>query len=132
MDFLDRIVVLLYFLYKRNHLMPVKLRLSRVGKKHAPFYRIIAVDGRKKRDGACLEDLGTYDALNSKLVTFHEERVNYWLSVGAVPTDVVKKIHKGHKKASGTLVEPQKPTKAKAPKKATVKKETEQAKEASE
>lgn len=92
--------------------MPVRLRLSRVGKKHAPFYRIVAVDGRKKRDGAFLEDLGTYDALNSTLVTFHEERLNYWLSVGAVPTDVVKKIHKAHKKASGPAVETEKKPKA--------------------
>jgi small subunit ribosomal protein S16 len=100
--------------------MPVRLRLSRTGKKHAPFYRIVAVDGRKKRDGAFLEDLGTYDALNSKLVTLHEERVNYWLSVGAVPTDVVKKIHKAHKKATGTsAVQEEKP---KAAKKAPAKK----------
>lgn len=94
--------------------MPVKLRLSRTGKKHAPFYRIVAVDGRKKRDGAFLEDLGTYDAIESKLVTLHEERVNYWLSVGAVPTDVVKKIHKAYKKASGTSVVEEQPKAAKA------------------
>lgn len=98
--------------------MPVKLRLSRLGKKHAPFYRIVAVDGRKKRDGACLEDLGTYDALNSQLVTFHEERMNYWLSVGAVPTDVVKKIHKKHAKAAqGTQEQEPKAAKAKVAKK---------------
>lgn len=78
--------------------MAVKIRLSRIGKKHAPFYRIVAVDSRKKRDGAFLEDLGTYNPLNTKLVTFHEERVQYWLSQGAQPTDSVKKIHKLYQK----------------------------------
>jgi len=74
--------------------MSVKLRLSRIGKKKAPFYRIIAVDSRKKRDGAFLEDLGTYDVINSKLVRFDIERVDYWISQGALPTDSVKRIIK--------------------------------------
>ena len=47
--------------------MAVKIRFSRIGKKGIPFYRLIAVDSRKKRDGAFLEDLGTYDAVNEKL-----------------------------------------------------------------
>jgi small subunit ribosomal protein S16 len=76
----------------------VKIRLSRIGKKQNPFYRIVAVDSREKRDGACLENLGTYDALNSKILQFHEERVNDWLSKGAVMTDTVKKICKMYKK----------------------------------
>ncbi len=80
--------------------MAVKIRFSRTGKKHVPFYSIVAVDSRKKRDGAVLEDLGTYDPLKGKLVTFHEERINYWLSVGAVPTDVVKRVHKVFKKGA--------------------------------
>lgn len=77
--------------------MAVKIRLSRIGKKNAPFYRIVAVDSRKKRDGAFLEDLGTYDGLKSKLVTYNEPRVKHWISLGAVPTDTVKKIAKKHK-----------------------------------
>jgi small subunit ribosomal protein S16 len=48
--------------------MAVKLRLTRIGKKKAPFYRIVAIDSRKKRDGAFLENLGTYDALKGNLV----------------------------------------------------------------
>jgi len=79
--------------------MAVKIRLSRIGKKNAPFYKIVAVDSRKKRDGACLEDLGTYDALKSALVTFHEDRVKHWIALGAVPTDTVKRIYKNHSKA---------------------------------
>lgn len=77
--------------------MAVKIRLARVGKKKAPFYRVVAIDERRKRDGACLENLGTYDAVHSKLVTFHEERYNYWRSVGAVPTDSVEKLFKKFK-----------------------------------
>jgi len=76
----------------------VKIRLSRIGKKHVPFYRIVAVDSREKRDGACLENLGTYDALNAKILQFHEERINDWLSKGAVMTNTVKKICKIYKK----------------------------------
>ena len=74
--------------------MSVKIRLSRIGKKNAPFSRIVAIDSRKKRDGEFLEDLGTYDMLNSKLVHFHEERINYWISVGAQPSETVKKLHR--------------------------------------
>lgn len=72
--------------------MAVKIRLSRIGKKKAPFYRIVAVDSRKKRDGAFLEDLGTYDALNSKLVRLEIERVDHWIAQGAIPTDSVERI----------------------------------------
>lgn len=80
--------------------MAVKIRLQRIGKKNAPFARIVALDSRKKRDGAFLEDLGTYDMVNSKLVHFHEERVNYWLSVGAQESETVKKLHRMHKEAA--------------------------------
>lgn len=78
--------------------MAVKIRLSRIGKKHVPFFRIVAIDSRKKRDGAFLQDLGTYDALKSSLVRFDEEGVNAWLSKGAVLADSVKRLQKLHKK----------------------------------
>ncbi|MFC1842103.1 30S ribosomal protein S16 [Candidatus Dependentiae bacterium] len=74
--------------------MSVKIRLSRIGKKKAPCYRIVAVDSRKKRDGACLENLGTYDALSGVIVKLHQERIDYWISQGAKPTDTVKKLIK--------------------------------------
>lgn len=76
--------------------MAVRIRLSRIGKKKAPFYRIVAVDGRKKRDGAFLENLGSINGLSGEVVQFHEERINYWLSQGAIPSDAVKKLHKEH------------------------------------
>lgn len=82
--------------------MSVKIRLSRVGKKSAPFYRIVAVDSRKKRDGAFLEDLGTYDALGNKVVRIEEARIADWMSKGAQQSDTVKKIYKEFRKASGS------------------------------
>jgi small subunit ribosomal protein S16 len=83
--------------------MAVKIRLSRIGKKHRPFSRIVVMDARKKRDGECLENLGTYDNIKSKMVDgFNEERFSYWVSQGAIPTDSVKKIRKTIQKAAAT------------------------------
>lgn len=73
--------------------MSVRIRLSRIGKKHVPFYRVVSIDGRKKRDGAFLEDLGTFDATNSKVIRFDEEGYNRRLEQGAIPSDAVKKIY---------------------------------------
>ena len=78
--------------------MAVKIRLSRIGKKHVPFYRLVDVDGRCKRDGAFLENLGTYDGLISKIINFREDRYTDWIAKGAIPTDSVLKIYKLHKK----------------------------------
>lgn len=80
--------------------MAVKIRLSRIGKKHVPFYRIIAVDSRKKRDGAYLDNLGTYDGLKGQVVQMHIERINDWVAKGAILSDTVKKIVKMHKRAA--------------------------------
>jgi small subunit ribosomal protein S16 len=80
--------------------MSVKIRLARVGKKNAPFYRIVAIDSRKKRDGAYLEDLGTYDALKASLVHFHEDRINHWIKLGAQASDTVKKLHRMYKESA--------------------------------
>jgi len=76
--------------------MAVRIRLSRIGKKKTPFYRIVAVDGRKKRDGAFLENLGSVDGLNGKIIQFHKDRMDYWLSQGAIPSDAVKRLHKDY------------------------------------
>jgi len=78
--------------------MPVRIRLTRVGKKHVPFFRIVAVDSRRKRDGASLADLGTYDVIKSSVVRLDEEGINHWLSIGASPSESVKKIVKNFKK----------------------------------
>ena len=74
--------------------MSVKIRLARIGKKHAPYYRIVAIDSRKKRDGASLEILGTYNPLKGELVQFHNDRIEDWISKGAIPTDAVRKLQK--------------------------------------
>lgn len=78
--------------------MSVKIRLSRIGKKHVPFHRVIVVDSRKKRDAAYLDNLGTYDAQRSQVVTFNEELYKQWIDKGAQPTDSARKIYKQFKK----------------------------------
>jgi small subunit ribosomal protein S16 len=78
--------------------MAVKIRLARIGKKHCPFYRLVAVDSRQKRDGAFLDNLGTYDVVNSRVVRFEEELYNAWLGKGAQVTPSAEKIHRMYKK----------------------------------
>ena len=71
--------------------MAVKLRLRRAGAKKFPYYHIIAVDSREKRDGAYLELLGTYNPLvKPEVVKLEEEKITKWLKTGAVPTDTVR------------------------------------------
>lgn len=79
--------------------MAVKIRLSRLGKKNRPYWRIVAVDSRKKRDGAFLDNLGTYDPLKHQLVQLHSERVQDWIKKGAVCSDTVKRIIRRSKSA---------------------------------
>lgn len=69
------------------------IRLTRMGRKKAPFYRIAVTDSRKRRDGGWIELIGYYNPMGeNKEVKFDEERLNYWLSVGATMSDRVKKI----------------------------------------
>lgn len=71
----------------------LRIRLSRVGKKKQPSYRIMVADGRAPRDGAFVEQVGTYNPrTNPETVTVKEERVRYWLGVGALPSDAVAGI----------------------------------------
>ncbi|TPV92857.1 MAG: 30S ribosomal protein S16 [Myxococcales bacterium FL481] len=73
--------------------MSVKLRLSRAGARKRPFYRIVAADARSPRDGRFLEKLGTYDPLAAKSGLFlKRDRVDYWLGVGAQPTNTVARL----------------------------------------
>ncbi len=80
--------------------MAVRLRLSRIGKKGHPFYRIVATDSRVQRDGECLENLGTFDPAKGEVVQFHAEKINKWIGVGAQCSDSVKKIIKMQAKKS--------------------------------
>ena len=75
--------------------MAVKLRLKRFGRRHRSFYRVSATDSRNPRDGRVIEELGWYDpqaAEPDKQVSLNRERIEYWLGVGAQPTDTVKKL----------------------------------------
>ena len=67
--------------------------MKKLGRTHRPFYRICAMDSRAPRDGRALEELGHYDPMvpeTDARVVLNRERVDYWLSVGALPTDKVK------------------------------------------
>ncbi len=71
----------------------VKLRLKRMGKKGAPFYRIVAADSRSPRDGRFIEELGTYNPLKKEeQVSLNKEAVMKWLNNGAQPSDTVRSI----------------------------------------
>ena len=73
----------------------VRLRLKRLGRRNRPYYRITAMDRRSQRDGRTIEDLGWYDPLakdDKKLCHFNRERVEYWLSVGAQPSETVASL----------------------------------------
>jgi small subunit ribosomal protein S16 len=78
----------------------VALRLQRFGRKNRPFYRIVAIEKLKRRQGPVLENLGIYDPVNpkkDKQVVLNEERVKHWLSTGAQPSDTVRDMlgHRG-------------------------------------
>ena len=91
----------------------VKIKLKRMGKIHAPFYRIIVADARTKRDGRAIEEIGKYHPMSEpSFIEVDSERAQHWLSVGAQPTDPVRKIlevtgdwqkFKGLPGAEGTL-----------------------------
>lgn len=74
--------------------MAVKIRLSRIGRKNRPYWRVIAVDSRKKRDGAFLDNLGTYDPLRHEILQLHKDKITDWVSKGASCSDAVKKLVK--------------------------------------
>jgi small subunit ribosomal protein S16 len=76
--------------------MAISLRLSRGGAKKRPYYRIVVADSRSPRDGKYLEQVGTYNPLLAKgdenRVKLNEDRVRYWVGVGAQPTDRVARF----------------------------------------
>ena len=79
--------------------MAVKLRLKRFGRRHRSFYRVNAIDSRTPRDGRVIEELGWYDPEAKEpdhQVSLKRERIEYWLSVGAQPSDTVRQILKRH------------------------------------
>ncbi|MDJ1372018.1 30S ribosomal protein S16 [Gulosibacter molinativorax] len=70
--------------------MSVKIRLKRLGKIRAPFYRVVVADERSKRNGRVIEEIGKYQpTVHPSLIEIDSERAQYWLSVGAQPTEPV-------------------------------------------
>ena len=110
--------------YEEHHrTVAVKIKLKRVGKIHAPQYRVIIADSRKRRDGRAIEEVGIYQPLTDpSLIRIDSERVQYWLGVGAQPTEAVLALlkvtgdwqrFKGLPGAEGTLQVPaEKPSRA--------------------
>ena len=77
--------------------MAVKIRMKRLGRKHRPFFRICVMDSRAPRDGKAIEEVGHYDPLvpeKSQRVKLEMERIDYWISVGAQPSDRVATLIK--------------------------------------
>ncbi|MFV2000070.1 MAG: 30S ribosomal protein S16 [Acidimicrobiia bacterium] len=73
--------------------MAVKIRLTRLGKKKQPTYRVVVMDSRKQRDGKYIEQLGIYDPKQDpSLVKIDNERALYWLNTGAQPTERAQKL----------------------------------------
>ena len=75
--------------------MSVKLRMTRMGRRHRPFFRINAVESRTPRDGKVLEKLGHFDPIEkdpAKQIVLDKERTQYWLDKGAIPSDTVSQI----------------------------------------
>ena len=93
--------------------MAVKIRLKRMGKIRQPYYRVVVVDSRKKRDGKVIEEIGKYHPKEEpSLIDVASERAQYWLGVGAQPSEAVSQIlkitgdwqkFKGYKNTDGTL-----------------------------
>ncbi len=73
--------------------MAVSIRLTRRGKKKKPFYRIVAADSQRSRDGKFLDILGTYDPMvEPAVITIKEDKMQYWLDQGAIASDTVKSL----------------------------------------
>jgi small subunit ribosomal protein S16 len=102
----------------------VKIRLKRFGKIRSPHYRIVVADSRTKRDGRAIEEIGKYHPKNDpSLIEVDSERAQYWLSVGAQPTEAVIALlkrtgdwqkHSGDTSPSGVQPQPEKPNKTDA------------------
>tara|TARA_R110000868_G_scaffold280573_1_gene540821 strand:- start:48179 stop:48757 length:579 start_codon:yes stop_codon:yes gene_type:complete len=101
------------FIQRFRRIVAVKIRLKRLGKIRAPYYRIVVADSRTKRDGRVIEEIGKYHPTEEpSFIEIDSERAQYWLSVGAQPTEQVAAllklsgdwgIFKGEKGAKSTI-----------------------------
>ena len=73
--------------------LATKIRLKRIGRRNRPFYRMVAMDSRNRRDGAAIEELGWYNPIDlNRSYDLKDERILHWLGEGAQPTDAAKKL----------------------------------------
>jgi len=73
--------------------LATKIRLKRIGRRNRPFYRMVAMDSRNRRDGAAIEELGWYNPIDANhSYDLKDERILHWLGEGAQPTDAAKKL----------------------------------------
>ena len=73
----------------------VRIRLKRMGRRHRPFYRVVAADSRAPRDGRHIEVLGFYDPMTEPMtVDLKMERINHWIGNGAQPSETVSRLMK--------------------------------------
>jgi len=95
----------------------VRIRMKMMGRKHRPYFRIVAIDGRQPRDGRVLEELGSYDPKikdTDERVKLVPDRIKYWMSVGAKPSDqcrilIKKYLAKFEQLAAAAAAEPTAP-----------------------
>ncbi len=81
--------------------MALKIRLSRIGSTHQPHYRIVVAEARSRRDGDAVETVGTYDPrTKGQQVKIKLDRIDYWLSKGAKPSDTLHSIIKRARRGS--------------------------------
>ena len=81
--------------------MAVRLRLTRVGSRKNPIWRVVVADQRSPRDGRVIETIGRYNAQTEPSeIVLDAERVDYWLARGAQPTNTVKKLIQAHARAA--------------------------------
>ncbi len=81
--------------------MSLKIRLTRIGTTHQPHYRVVVAEARSRRDGDPVEVLGTYDPrTKARQVNLKLDRVDYWLSKGAQPTDTLHAMIKRFRRAA--------------------------------
>ncbi|HEY1958940.1 MAG TPA: 30S ribosomal protein S16 [Polyangiaceae bacterium] len=72
----------------------VTIRLSRQGTKKRPFYRLVVADARRPRGGRFLENIGTFDPANDGVFVVNQDRLSYWTSKGALPSETVARLLK--------------------------------------
>jgi small subunit ribosomal protein S16 len=83
--------------FQETYFVAVRIRMKKMGRKHRPYFRIVAIDSRQPRDGRVIEELGTYDPMiknTDERVKLKPDRCKYWMSVGALPSERVATLFK--------------------------------------